>query len=103
MRRWRKFAAFPLSCWAALGCTTTATHGGIRAESAKRWNCPESAISVDNESPNVVRASGCGQSAIYVCKGGNAPADASGQLQLEQEHRMSSPGGCGTWTRQAEH
>lgn len=39
----------------------------LRADAAERWNCPKNRIEETQESPTVVRVTGCGQSAVYIC------------------------------------
>jgi hypothetical protein len=45
----------------------TLNRSSVRSDAAERWNCPKKEITETQESPTVVRVTGCGQSAVYVC------------------------------------
>lgn len=45
----------------------TLSRSSVRSDAAERWNCPKSDITETQESPTVVRVTGCGRSGVYVC------------------------------------
>lgn len=57
--------ALLLGACAARRATPTASPAQIRSEASAAWDCPRDAISVVEESPTVLRVSGCGRTAHY--------------------------------------
>jgi hypothetical protein len=54
-----------LTCVVVLGCNSTSA--GIRSRFATERGCPESDVDVEASGGTEYRASGCGQSTVYVC------------------------------------
>jgi hypothetical protein len=66
-------------------CATT-THAQIRADAARRWNCPEGQVDVEPQGGDTLRASGCGKTLIYVCSSSPGPShDPHSRPMTEEE------------------
>jgi hypothetical protein len=76
----------PLS--GAFACATS-SYAQVRRDASQRWGCPESAIDVETQGADVLRATGCGKSLIYVCSGSRGGGgDKHSTLMTEEEARF---------------
>lgn len=67
--------------WVIVGCHSTSS--SIRSRFATEKECPESRVDVTTSGGTQYRASGCGQSATYVC--GNVTMSASDVRSCAEE------------------
>jgi len=79
----------------------SAGQNAVRADAARRFSCAESRIDVDDLGPRTARASGCGQSLLYSCKGSQgsaqAPAPAASPLTEGEAHNPAQSGAPCSW------
>lgn len=77
---------------AASGCGT-AGYAQVRRDASERWGCAQSEVDVEPQGGDVVRASGCGKTLIYVCPATKAPAgDPHTTTVTEEEARFGGTG-----------
>ncbi|HEX7671404.1 MAG TPA: hypothetical protein VF395_17545 [Polyangiaceae bacterium] len=71
--------------WVVVGCNSTTS--SIRSRFATERACPESQVDVTTSGGTQYRASGCGQSAAYVCE--HASMSASDVRRCAEEDARS--------------
>jgi hypothetical protein len=71
------------------GCGATG-YTQVRRDASQRWGCAQSEIEVESQGGDVVRASGCGKTSIYVCPSseGRLPADPHAGNVSEEDARF---------------
>lgn len=86
----KRLLAATLALFAALttGCTTT--ESSLRARFARERGCPERDVKVVESKGVNYRATGCGESAEYVC--GSVATLGSGPAQCEERNAQRKPG-----------
>lgn len=97
----RAMAGFLSASLCTLACSATATRAQVQADAARRLECAEQQVSVENEGAHALRASGCGRSLIYVCDEAEpGPIAPQSTMTAEHEARIGSGsfGRCKTWS-----